>query len=37
MDFKVKTWLETDGSVFLRTICMREGEVVLDFGCGEGH
>lgn len=37
MDSDVKTWLETDGVEFFKSIGMKKGQVVLDFGCGEGH
>jgi ubiquinone/menaquinone biosynthesis C-methylase UbiE len=37
METHVKTWLETDGVEFLRSIGMRKDHIVLDFGCGEGH
>jgi len=37
MNNDVKTWLETDGVEFLKTIGMKEDQTVLDFGCGKGH
>ena len=37
MDSDVKTWLETDGVEFFKSIGMKKGQAVLDFGCGEGH
>ena len=37
MDSDVKTWLEIDGVEFFKTIGMKKGQAVLDFGCGEGH
>lgn len=33
----LKNWLEKDGEDFLKTIGLKKGQVVLDFGCGEGH
>ena len=33
----VEKWLEKDGEQFLRKIGLKEGQTVLDFGCGEGH
>ena len=41
-DFKymkkdVEKWLEEDGEEFLKEIGIKQGQTVLDFGCGEGH
>ena len=33
----VKMWLKKDGEEFLKSIGLRKRQVVLDFGCGEGH
>jgi ubiquinone/menaquinone biosynthesis C-methylase UbiE len=33
----VKTWFKRDGEDFLKAIGVEEGQIVLDFGCGEGH
>jgi ubiquinone/menaquinone biosynthesis C-methylase UbiE len=33
----LKNWLEKDGEDFLKAIGIKKGQVVLDFGCGEGH
>ena len=33
----IKKWIEKDGEQFLRKISLKEGQTVLDFGCGEGH
>jgi precorrin-6B methylase 2 len=33
----VEMWIEKDGEYFLRTVGIKEGQTVLDFGCGEGH
>lgn len=37
MKSDVKMWLKKDGERFLKSIGIREGQVILDFGCGEGH
>ena len=37
MNADIKKWLEKDGEQFLRKIGLKEGQTVLDFGCGEGH
>jgi len=37
MERDVETWLETDGVEFFKSIGMKKGQIVLDFGCGEGH
>ncbi|MCD6583890.1 MAG: class I SAM-dependent methyltransferase [Candidatus Omnitrophica bacterium] len=34
---EVRKWLEEDGEKFLRKVGLRRGQIVLDFGCGEGH
>lgn len=41
-DFKymkndVEKWVEEDGEEFLEQIGIKQGQTVLDFGCGEGH
>jgi len=33
----VKEWLMKDGKLFIKDIGVKEGDVVLDFGCGVGH
>lgn len=33
----VRKWLEQDGGIFLRSIGIKNGDIVLDFGCGEGN
>jgi ubiquinone/menaquinone biosynthesis C-methylase UbiE len=33
----IKKWITKDGEQFLKKIGIKEGQVVLDFGCGEGH
>ena len=30
-------WIEKDGEEFFREVGLKEGQTVLDFGCGEGH
>jgi len=37
MNADIKKWLEKDGERFLRKIGLKEGQTVLDFGCGVGH
>jgi len=37
MDLDIKKWIEKDGVEFLKNIGVDEGNVILDFGCGEGH
>jgi len=37
MNTDVKKWTEEDGAVFLKEIGLKKGQIVLDFGCGEGH
>jgi len=37
MEVDVKEWLKEKGKVFLRGIGIKEGQVVLDFGCNVGH
>jgi len=34
---EVKRWVEEDGEKFLHRIGLKEGDRILDFGCGEGH
>lgn len=33
----VRNWLRGEGEQFLRDIGIKNGKIVLDFGCGEGH
>lgn len=33
----VRKWLEQDGGIFLRSTGIKNGDIVLDFGCGEGN
>jgi len=33
----VEMWLKKDGEEFLKAVGVEEGQIVLDFGCGEGH
>jgi len=37
MKSDVKMWLKKDGEEFLKSIGIRKGQIILDFGCGEGH
>jgi len=37
MERDVQTWLKKDGVEFLKTIGLKKGQTVMDFGCGEGH
>lgn len=37
MKSDVEKWLKKDGQDFLKSMGLKEGDVVLDFGCGEGH
>jgi ubiquinone/menaquinone biosynthesis C-methylase UbiE len=34
---EVEEWIYKDGVRFLKEIGIKEGDIVLDFGCGEGH
>ena len=36
MEIDVKEWLNGEGEVFLEDIGIKKGDVVLDFGCGDG-
>jgi ubiquinone/menaquinone biosynthesis C-methylase UbiE len=33
----VKRWLKEDGEKFLKDIGIKQGQVIVDFGCGAGH
>jgi len=37
MENDVEMWLKKDGEEFLKSIGVRKAQVILDFGCGEGH
>jgi len=37
MKSDLEKWLRKDGEDFLRSIGLRKGLIILDFGCGEGH
>jgi len=34
---ELDVWIEKDGEKFLKEIGLKEGQTVLDFGCGRGH
>ena len=36
MEIDVKEWLNREGEVFLEDIGIKKGDVILDFGCGDG-
>jgi ubiquinone/menaquinone biosynthesis C-methylase UbiE len=37
MGSDVEKWLKEDGEIFLRSIGVKAGQVILDYGCGAGH
>lgn len=37
MESDVERWLKEDGEIFLRDIGIKNGQDILDFGCGVGH
>ena len=37
MENDVKKWLRREGEAFLKDIGIRNGQTILDFGCGVGH
>lgn len=37
MEAHIKEWLKENGKRFLKDIGIKEGQIVLDFGCGVGH
>ena len=37
MENDVKRWLKEGGERFLRDIGIKQGQVIVDFGCGAGH
>ena len=37
MKTEIKKWIEENGVTFLQEIGVKEGQAVLDFGCGGGH
>jgi ubiquinone/menaquinone biosynthesis C-methylase UbiE len=37
MNTELKRWVERDGVTFLSEIGLGNGQILLDFGCGEGH
>ena len=34
---KKSKWLKEDGEIFIKEIGIKKNQIVLDFGCGEGH
>jgi precorrin-6B methylase 2 len=36
MEIDIKEWLNGEGEVFLEDIGIKKGDVILDFGCGNG-
>ena len=36
MDIDIKEWLNGEGENFLKDIGLKKGDVILDFGCGDG-
>jgi len=36
MEIDIKDWLNREGEAFLEDIGIKKGDVVLDFGCGDG-
>jgi ubiquinone/menaquinone biosynthesis C-methylase UbiE len=36
MEIDVKEWLNGEGEIFLKDIGIKKGDVILDFGCGDG-
>jgi ubiquinone/menaquinone biosynthesis C-methylase UbiE len=37
MNTEVRRWMEEDGIGFLKEIGVKNGQMILDFGCGTGH
>lgn len=37
METDIKRWLEADGEIFLKQVGIKNGQTVLDFGCGTGN
>jgi ubiquinone/menaquinone biosynthesis C-methylase UbiE len=37
MNTEVRRWMEKDAIGFLKEIGVKNGQMILDFGCGEGH
>ena len=36
MEIDIKEWLNREGEAFLKDIGIKKGDVILDFGCGDG-
>ncbi len=37
MKDNIRKWVEKDGELFFKSIGVKRKDIVLDFGCGEGH
>ena len=37
MKSDIERWLKAGGEIYLKDIGIKKGQVILDFGCGEGH
>lgn len=37
MESSIEIWLIKDGEEFLKFIGIKKGQIMLDFGCGEGY
>ncbi len=37
MKSDIERWLKGDGEVYLKDMGIEKGQIVLDFGCGDGH
>ncbi len=37
MESDIERWLKGDGAIYLKDVGIKKGQVILDFGCGEGY
>lgn len=37
MKSDIERWLKASGEIYLKDIGIKKGQIVLDFGCGDGH